>query len=76
MLSESESGRLSGPWKTARTPFAGNGGHCMLFRTFDGRLAMALHQPEDARTERTKFFSVEDTGDALKVAGSARCEID
>jgi hypothetical protein len=38
----------------------------MLFQTFDGRLVMAIHQP-NRRVERVRFFEMEDTGDALRI---------
>jgi beta-xylosidase len=42
----STSGKLNGPWKQINTPlFDGEGGHSSLFKTFDGRLVMSIHQP-------------------------------
>lgn len=36
----------------------------MLFRTFDDRLVMAIHQP-NRRVERARFVEVDDSGDSL-----------
>jgi hypothetical protein len=38
----------------------------MLFRTFDDRLVMAIHQP-NRRVERARFFEVDDSGDWLSL---------
>ena len=65
----SASGRVSGPWVQVDEPlFADDGGHGMLFHTFDGRLVMVLHQP-NREIERARFFEMEDTGDAIRIAG-------
>ena len=38
----------------------------MLFTTFDGKLMMVLHSPND-REARPRLFEMEDTGETLKV---------
>ena len=38
----------------------------MLFRTFDGRLLMAIHQP-NRRVERARFFEMDDSGDSVRL---------
>lgn len=46
----SESGTILGPWKQLPEPlFAGDGGHAMVFRTFDGRLMLSFHCPNSSR---------------------------
>ena len=67
VLSESKSGRLCGPWGNHRVIFERDGGHGMLFRKFDGSLAYALHQPNNAPDERPKFIPVEDDGETLRI---------
>ena len=37
----------------------------MLFTTFDGKLMMVLHSPND-REARTRIFEMEDTGETLR----------
>ena len=37
----------------------------MLFRAFDGRLMLVLHQP--FRQARGKLFEMEDAGDTLRI---------
>jgi len=43
-----------------------DGGHPMLFHTFEGKLVMAIHQP-NRRVERARFFEMDDSGDRLKI---------
>jgi hypothetical protein len=63
----STSGRVHGPWEQVEEPlFADDGGHGMLFRTFDGRLVLVLHQP-NRTTERARLFEMEDTGDSIRI---------
>ena len=65
----STSGRIAGPWVQQAEPvWTDDGGHPMLFTTFDGRLVMAIHQP-NRRVERARFLEVEDTGDSIRVVG-------
>lgn len=66
---ESLSGKIEGPWGKQQVIFADNGGHGMIFRTFEGKKVFTIHQPEDQknRLERTKFFEFVDMGKALKL---------
>jgi beta-xylosidase len=64
----SDSGKLAGPWRQQAEPiFEEDGGHAMLFRTFEGRLMMVLHAPND-RAARPRLFEMEDTGETLRIA--------
>lgn len=68
-IAVSESDRLEGPWVQQEEPiYADDGGHPMLFRTFDGRLMMALHSPNGGPETRVHFFEMEDTGETLRIA--------
>jgi arabinan endo-1,5-alpha-L-arabinosidase len=63
----SETGKLAGPWIQQSDPlYSNDGGHGMLFETFDGKLMMVLHSPNN-RNSRPHIFEMEDTGDALKI---------
>jgi len=63
----SESGKLAGPWKQQAEPlFNNNGGHAMLFHTFEGKLMMILHSPYNGDT-RPHIFELEDTGETLRI---------
>ena len=47
-------------------PLVGNdSGHGMLFRSFDGKLMLVVHQP--FQNARGKLYEMEDTGDGLRV---------
>ncbi|MFN8239304.1 MAG: glycoside hydrolase family 43 protein [Bacteroidales bacterium] len=61
----SESGKLAGPWIQQDEPlYVQDGGHGMVFRTFDGRLMMILHSPNN-RSSRPRIFEMEDNGNTL-----------
>ena len=64
---ESANGGAEGPWIGQKLIFERNGGHGMLFRTFDGGLKLVLHQPERRGYERVAFFDVMDGDDGLSV---------
>lgn len=63
----SESGKLAGPWVQQDTPvYAKDGGHGMVFKTFEGALMMVLHSPNN-RDAQPRIFQMDDTGNTLKV---------
>ncbi|MCJ7447678.1 MAG: glycoside hydrolase family 43 protein [Bacteroidales bacterium] len=63
----SESGKLAGPWTQQDKPlYNQNGGHGMVFKSFDGKIMMILHSPND-RESRPRIFEMEDTGNTLVV---------
>ena len=68
-IAESESGKLKGPWiQQDDLLFEQNGGHGMIFKTFDNKLYLALHQPNNpSGQERLILTEIEDTGDTLIV---------
>ena len=64
----SQSGKLAGPWAQELEPlYAKDGGHPMVFRTFDGRLMLTLHSPNNSPLTRQRLFELEDTGDGLRL---------
>jgi arabinan endo-1,5-alpha-L-arabinosidase len=64
----SSSGKLAGPWLQQDEPlFARDGGHGMLFTTFEGQLMMVLHSP-NSREARPRIFEMQDTGETLRIA--------
>ena len=66
-LAISDSGKLAGPWRQQAEPlYSNDGGHGMLFTTFDGRLMMVLHSPNN-REARPRIFEMEDTGETLRI---------
>jgi GH43 family beta-xylosidase len=63
----SDSGKLAGPWTQQDEPlYAKDGGHGMLFTTFEGKLMMVLHSP-NGRDARPRVFEMEDTGQTLRL---------
>ena len=67
LLRKSTTGKLAGPWTKDEILYGKNGGHGMLFRTFDGKLLLTLHQPNSGEAERMKLFELEDTGNTLRL---------
>jgi arabinan endo-1,5-alpha-L-arabinosidase len=63
----SDSGKVAGPWRQQAEPiYAQDGGHAMLFTTFDGKLMMVLHSPNSPEA-RPRIFEMEDTGETLRI---------
>ena len=63
----SESGKLAGPWIQQEEPvYDKDGGHGMLFETFDGKLMTVLHSPNN-RNSRPHIFELEDSGGHLRI---------
>ena len=67
LVTESESGKIAGPWVKQTPIYEENGGHGMLFRALDGRLMLALHQPNSGAAERLHLFEVVDDGQSLAI---------
>ena len=67
VLTHSESGTIHGPWLDQRIIYSKNGGHAMVFQSLDGRLLMALHQPNSGGQERLRLFQVLDRGNTLEI---------
>jgi arabinan endo-1,5-alpha-L-arabinosidase len=51
-VARSLSGTILGPWEQQKALFEKDGGHGMLFHSFDGRLFLALHSPNQTPLER------------------------
>ena len=68
-IAKSSTGKITGPWIQQSEPlFDKNGGHGMIFRSFDGKLYITFHQPNSpAGLERAKLFELEDTGETLRL---------
>jgi hypothetical protein len=63
----SDSGKLAGPWRQEDAPlYASNGGHGMIFNSFDGRLMLVLHAP-DGCGPQPHLFEIEDAGETLRI---------
>jgi beta-xylosidase len=67
-LAASTSGTITGPWQQIEQPlFAADGGHGMIFRTFEGQLMLSIHQPNSGAPERARFIRLKDTGELLEI---------
>ncbi|OXT08439.1 glycoside hydrolase [Thermoanaerobacterium thermosaccharolyticum] len=59
-VSLSKTGKITGPWVHSENPiFAGDGGHGMIFKTFEGNLILALHTPNKRKEERPLFITLQ-----------------
>jgi arabinan endo-1,5-alpha-L-arabinosidase len=68
-VARSTSGKILGPWEQVVEPlYAGDGGHCMVFRTFDGQLKLAFHQPDPSPHERPQFVPLRESGSLVEIA--------
>lgn len=58
-IAKSVSGKVTGPWIQEDTPiYANDGGHGMVFQTFDQELMLTLHAPNDTPLERPVFIKL------------------
>ena len=65
-VGRSRSGAITGPWEQSPEPLVGtDAGHAMLFKTFEGKLTMALHTPNRPPLERAKFIPVREIPGSL-----------
>jgi hypothetical protein len=67
-IARSTTGHVTGPWAQDPTPlWLEDGGHGMIFRTFNGRLMLTFHSPNQTPDERPVFAELEETGDNLQL---------
>ncbi|MBZ0304356.1 MAG: glycoside hydrolase family 43 protein [Anaerolineae bacterium] len=68
-IAASASGEITGPWQQVPQPlYAGDGGHCMTFRTFAGQLMLAYHRPNPTPDERPYFVPLREGAASLEIA--------
>lgn len=66
-VARSASGDILGPWQQVPEPlYAGDGGHCMVFRAFDGQLWLALHRPNQSPDERPQFIPLRENESSIE----------
>lgn len=71
-IARTTSGDITGPWEQDAEPlYAGDGGHCMVFRTFDGQLLLAYHRPNETPQERPFFVPLREEGSTLVIDQNA-----
>ena len=67
-VSYPENGKIADKWlHEEKLFFEENGGHGMLFETFDGKLMLALHAPNNNPCERPVLFFVEEKNGQLNI---------
>lgn len=60
-------GTLMGPWKQEQQPLVNSdGGHGMIFRSFEGALYLTYHSPNKTPYERPFFVSLRETDGGLQ----------
>ncbi len=64
-VARSKSGEVTGPWEQLPPLLEVDGGHGMLFRSFDGQLLLVLHRTNT--DPYAKIYEIEDDGDHLGV---------
>lgn len=58
-LAKSLTGEVTGPWMHLAEPiYSEDGGHGMIFKTFEGVTMLALHGPNKTPNERAKFIPI------------------
>lgn len=68
-IARSSSGSIAGPWHhQAEMLYNQDGGHGSVFRGFDGRLLLALHQPNTGSLERAYFIPLTEESDSLRLS--------
>lgn len=66
-MAVSESGGILGPWKQVADPlYESDGGHGMIFKTFEGKIYLSLHTPNKTPDERAIFIELEEKDGLLK----------
>lgn len=64
---KSKSGTILGPWEHADTPvFSNDGGHGMIFRSFEDKLMVSIHVPNTPVDERARFLSIRENAGWLE----------
>jgi arabinan endo-1,5-alpha-L-arabinosidase len=67
-VARSLTGGMLGPWlQDAQPLYSGDGGHCMSFRDFAGRLWLSFHRPNRTPNERPLFLPLDEA--RLRIAG-------
>ena len=67
-IARSATGTILGPWiQDAKPLIDEDGGHAMLFRTFNGELKLAIHSPNKSPYERPVFLSIVEKNNSLVV---------
>ena len=67
-IARSSNGDIDGEWTHEKELlFDKDGGHAMIFKTFDNRIMIALHSPNSNLNERPLFIELEEKDNALVI---------
>lgn len=67
-IARSTSGTITGPWVQEEKPiYENDGGHGMIFETFDGQKMLTLHTPNKTPLERPIFIPITERDGAIRV---------
>ncbi|MBD2845690.1 family 43 glycosylhydrolase [Paenibacillus sp. IB182496] len=67
-IARSSTGLLAGPWVQEEEPlYRSDGGHAMVFRSFDGRLMLAIHSPNKTPNERPHLLELAEHAGRLQL---------
>ncbi len=66
-VASSNNGSILGEWSHEKPIFTDNGGHGMVFCTFEGELRLTLHCPNTQTKERPMFFDLKETDNSLEI---------
>jgi arabinan endo-1,5-alpha-L-arabinosidase len=67
-IARSASGDILGPWQhMLESLYAGDGGHCMVFRAFDGQQWLAFHRPNQSPDERPQFAPLRENESSVEI---------
>ena len=63
-----DNNKLTGKWiQSEKLLFSKDGGHGMIFKTYEGKLMFVCHSPNNNPNERPKLVEICEDGDLLKV---------
>ncbi len=66
-LARSTTGTILGPWEQMDQPlWKEDGGHGMIFETFEGEKRLVFHTPNQRYDERAVFYRIAETADGLQ----------
>lgn len=67
-IARSSNGDIDGTWShDSQLLFKKDGGHGMVFKTFDNKLLLSLHSPNIRTQERPRFYELEDKNGTLVI---------
>lgn len=73
IISISDSGSITGPWRHDEDLlYKSDGGHGMIFSTFNGDLYLTLHSPNKTLQERPMFIPLTVEGDIPRVVNTTK----